>query len=53
MGLEHMICEIALHTALPSELLTSDSWPNANWILCPILSESRQIPYVSPVCEVS
>ena len=58
MGLELMICEIVLHTALPSEQSTPDSWPNANLtqfcaLYYTILSECRQIPYVSPVCEVS
>ena len=38
MGLEHVICEIVLHTALPSELSTSGSWANA--ILYPILRTS-------------
>ena len=49
MGLEHVICEIALHTALPSELSISGSWANA--ILYPILRTSTFIYVTDVKCD--
>ena len=48
-----MTYEIVLHTALPSELSTSESWPNVNSILHPTLSEWGQVPYMSTLREMS
>ena len=33
MGLEYMSCKIVLHSALPSELSSSEGWTNLNSVL--------------------